>query len=158
MHTGNRDQKVSRVWRGFDTMSNPSKKKGTAAETKVVKFLREHGIDAKRVALNGSKDVGDIHFKAKGSIRMLEVKAGVQAKAPSRSQLEEWMRQTDVERINLNNSELSKYDYVFGYLVVVRYGRKIQDADVYFTQHASKGDQIYRRHYYLDEFVAYILE
>lgn len=136
-------------------MSNPSKKKGTAAETKVVKFLREHGIDAKRVALNGSKDVGDIHFEAKGSIRMLEVKAGVQTKAPSRSQIKEWIRQTDVERENLYDSELAKNKYVFCYLVVVRYGRKIQDADVYF---ASVGNPIYRRHYYLDEFVQYILE
>lgn len=141
-------------------MSNPSKKKGTAAETKVVKFLREHGIEASRVALNGSKDIGDIHFEADGSIHLLEVKAGEQTKAPSRSQIEEWIRQANTERDNLykRNEEMGSYQYIFAYLVVVRHGRKIQDADVYC--HHNYGIKMIRPrdHWYLDEFAEYFTD
>jgi Holliday junction resolvase len=42
-------------------MSNPSKQKGTAAETAVVKYLKENGFPkAERRALQGSLDKGDI--------------------------------------------------------------------------------------------------
>ena len=42
-------------------MSNPSKQKGTAAETAVVKYLRKAGVSkAERRALQGSLDKGDI--------------------------------------------------------------------------------------------------
>jgi len=42
-------------------MSNPSKQKGTAAETAVVKYLRQNGFPkAERRALQGNLDKGDI--------------------------------------------------------------------------------------------------
>lgn len=42
-------------------MSNPSKAKGTAAETAVVRYLRDSGFPlAERLALHGGKDIGDI--------------------------------------------------------------------------------------------------
>lgn len=42
-------------------MSNPAKAKGTALETAVVTYLKEHGIPAYRPAQAGYKDTGDIH-------------------------------------------------------------------------------------------------
>lgn len=42
-------------------MSNPSKQKGTAAETAVVKYLKKNGFPkAERRALQGNLDKGDI--------------------------------------------------------------------------------------------------
>jgi len=42
-------------------MGNSSKKKGTAHESAVVTYLREHGFPtAERRALNGSQDKGDV--------------------------------------------------------------------------------------------------
>jgi predicted lipoprotein len=42
-------------------MANPSKKKGTAWESQVVDYLREHGQPhAERRALTGSADKGDV--------------------------------------------------------------------------------------------------
>lgn len=41
-------------------MSNPAKQKGTSFETAVVTYLREHDITARRNALTGSQDSGDI--------------------------------------------------------------------------------------------------
>ena len=41
---------------------NKSKQKGTRAETKVVRYLEDHGIKARRKALAGSKDEGDIEI------------------------------------------------------------------------------------------------
>lgn len=38
-----------------------AKQKGTDAENKVEKFLRSNGIMARRNALHGTKDIGDIH-------------------------------------------------------------------------------------------------
>ncbi len=104
-------------------MSNPSKKKGTIAESKVVKFLKEKGIDAKRKALSGSRDEGDIEISfANGASRMLEIKAGKQTENYNRAQLEEWLAQTRVESINSDQ---------IGYLVIVRYRRKLSDAEVW---------------------------
>ena len=41
-------------------MSNPSKQKGTAFESAVVTYLREHDVTARRNALTGAQDSGDI--------------------------------------------------------------------------------------------------
>ncbi len=82
-------------------MANPSKAKGTRAETKVVRFLQGHGISASRRALHGNKDVGDIIVQRpySGPI-ILEIKAGKQTANPSRSQLEEWLNQAWTEQRN----------------------------------------------------------
>ena len=103
-------------------MSNPSKKKGTAAETKVVNYLATFGIEAERRALSGNADKGDIKVNYKGNELTLEVKTGKQTENPSRTQIEEWLRQTEVEAANAQCS---------GALVVVRYRRAIKDAEVY---------------------------
>lgn len=42
-------------------MANAAKRKGTAYESAVVKYLQGHGIPARRVAQTGQLDTGDIH-------------------------------------------------------------------------------------------------
>lgn len=44
-------------------MSNPQKAKGTAWETAIVRFFREHGFYAIKPRQEGFKDVGDIHVE-----------------------------------------------------------------------------------------------
>lgn len=119
-------------------MSNPSKKKGTEGETKVVKFLNSRGIQAERRALSGSKDMGDIKMMWRGFDEFtLEVKTGKQTANPSRSQIEEWLRQAIEEGNNAGCRSA---------LVVLRFRRSVEDAEVYIT------DQFGRRFMYLDEF------
>jgi len=122
-------------------MANPSKQKGTRAETRVARYLEDHGFVARRLALAGSSDPGDIEAYAPDSMDkiIIEVKAGVQTKAPSRSQIEEWCRQTVVETENSNAK--------VGILIVVRYKRDLKDADVYVPYKHS------RVHWYLDDWV-----
>lgn len=42
-------------------MGSPAKRKGTAYESAVVKYLSEAGIPARRVAQHGQLDLGDVH-------------------------------------------------------------------------------------------------
>lgn len=82
-------------------MANPPRKKGTAGETAVVAWMREHGFAwADRQPLRGNRDAGDLTL-CPGVI--VEVKS--YAGAPGRGQapqavLEAWMRQTETEREN----------------------------------------------------------
>lgn len=126
-------------------MANKSKAKGTRAESAVVKYFRDHGIQAERRALTGSKDEGDIKIINKaGKIRIVEVKAGKQTQNPNRTQLEEWLRQARAEEFNSGISCA---------LCVVRYNRKLIDADVYVQYNLPGFDKPTREHLYLDEFV-----
>lgn len=120
-------------------MSNPSKQKGTKAETTVVRYLNAHGVAAKRKALTGNQDQGDIDAKTVYGDMVLEVKAGQQTANPSRSQLTEWLRQARVEGDN------AKADAA---LVIVRYRRQIKDAEVWFE--TMDGGKVMM---YLDEWV-----
>lgn len=107
-------------------MGNPNKAKGTRAETRVVKFLESYGIKARRKALSGSKDEGDIEIPDWDIC--LEVKAGKQTANYSRKQLEEWLRQSHEEEINSNQ---------ICYLVIVRYQRDTKNAEVWHKVHGS---------------------
>lgn len=107
-------------------MANKSKSKGTKAETKVVKYLTAFGLHAQRQALHGNQDLGDIKVtKPNDASFIIEVKAGQQTANPNRAQLTEWLRQAKVEA---DNTEMPCY------LVVVRYRRSIEDADVYLPE------------------------
>ena len=123
-------------------MANKSKAKGTRAETRVRNYLEKHGFIARRQALAGSEDKGDIEAYAPDSIDkiIIEVKAGNQTLAPNRSQINEWCRQTLVETKNANAS--------LGVLVVVRCNRALIDADVYQPFENNK-----RMHWYLEDWV-----
>lgn len=104
-------------------MANKSKAKGTKAETKVVKYLTAFGLHAERQALHGSQDLGDIKVTGpNGNSFIIEVKAGQQTANPNRSQLTEWLRQAEIEA---HNADMPCF------LVVMRYRRSIEDADVY---------------------------
>ena len=57
-------------------MANPSKNKGTAAETAVVRHAWAQGFtDAERIALSGANDQGDVVLMREPKI-IIEVKAG----------------------------------------------------------------------------------
>lgn len=69
-----------------------SKRKGTGAETAIVRFLREEGFPhAERRALNGAKDRGDI-----AGIPGLVI----ESKAGARCDLAEWVDEATVEQAN----------------------------------------------------------
>ena len=123
-------------------MGNRNKAKGTRAETKVRKYLEEHGFTARRQALAGSDDQGDLEVYPPDSMEKLivEIKAGKQTAAPSRSQIEEWCRQAMVEAQNA---------YGIPVLIVVRYNRALKDADVYLPYQRT------RTHAFLEEWVKF---
>lgn len=120
-------------------MSNPSKQKGTRAETKVVRYIMEHGIEAKRKALKGNKDEGDIELPQLGI--SLEVKAGKQTANYNRSQLSEWLDQADVEQKNAHQP---------CYLVIARHNRSVSDYEVWKRKRPSEKDVVFC---YLDDWV-----
>jgi hypothetical protein len=69
-----------------------SKKKGTAAETAVVGFLRESGfVQAERRTLNGAKDRGDI-AGLPGVV--------IEVKNCARQELAAWVAEAELERDN----------------------------------------------------------
>ena len=79
-------------------MTNPSKSKGTAAETAVVRYARAHGFPhADRLTLTGRYDRGDV-LLAPGAIA--EVKAGKAAQGASYNQVLAWLDETERERVN----------------------------------------------------------
>lgn len=124
-------------------MANPSKAKGTAAETRVVKYLRSFGIQAERKALSGSKDCGDIQVVAfgYGHDLVFEVKSGIQTENPSRGQIAEWMRQAVEE---------GKNSGCHAALVVARHRRSVKDYDVWFPANPFE-DTKCLMHWYLDD-------
>lgn len=117
-------------------MANPSKAKGTAAETRVVKYLRSFGIQAERKALSGAEDQGDLKVVADRVEYTFEVKAGKQTINPTRKQMDEWIRQTIVEGKNSKRMAI---------LVVARHGKGPKDYDVWIPY------QGYMVHWYLDD-------
>lgn len=118
-------------------MSNKSKGIGTRAETKVVRYLEEHGIKAERRALHGSQDLGDILVPDHKFI--LEVKAGKQTQQYGRKLKEEWLRQTHTESENAG---------LMGFLVIAVHGRSTRDYEVW----SDDGNSFW----YLDQFTASI--
>jgi Holliday junction resolvase len=69
-----------------------SKAKGTAAETALVKYLRDRGFNARRNPLMGKADRGDIAIE--GMDIVIEVKNQKALSIP------EWLRELDAEKIN----------------------------------------------------------
>jgi len=82
-------------------MANPSKDKGTAAETAVVRWARTNGFPgADRQPLRGNRDTGDIDL-CPGIVLEVKNHAGVASVGqPAPAQLREWMAQADLERDN----------------------------------------------------------
>ena len=98
-------------------MTGRPKDIGTAAETAVVRFLRDNGFPlAERRALHGSTDRGDIT----GTPGLVwEVKGGDAAKTASDNQIAAWLDETEIERANANAA--------YGFLVVARRLKNVRD-------------------------------
>jgi Holliday junction resolvase len=78
---------------------NPSKAKGTAAESAVRDYLLARGITATRAPLHGNADRGDVWaFTTLVWYRlMIEVKAGEQTANPTMTQVRAWQQEANVE-------------------------------------------------------------
>lgn len=78
---------------------NPSKAKGTAAETLTVRWFRDNGFPmADRQPLRGNRDAGDLDL-APGVV--VEVKAHkLPTGHPTSGQVATWMAQSQLERTN----------------------------------------------------------
>lgn len=129
-------------------MSNPSKAKGTRAETKVSKYFTANGLPSERKALAGSEDQGDLRMTLpSGTEVTVEVKAGKQTRNYPRSKLEGWQYETLVESSN------SKCNAI---LVIVQYGRRFVDSEVWIPNlqwtHADDIRQGWTM-MYIDDFV-----
>jgi hypothetical protein len=93
-----------------------SKDIGTEAETKVVRYLLDHGFPAaERRALHGTQDLGDI-TGTPGLV--FEVKAGKAAHNASDNQVDLWLAETELERDNAGED--------VGVLVVARYLKNVR--------------------------------
>lgn len=79
-------------------MTNKPKAIGTACETAVVRYLVPNGFDgAERTALHGSLDEGDVT----GTPGVAwEVKGGHAAETASDGQVDAWLVEAEVERVN----------------------------------------------------------
>lgn len=86
-------------------MSNPSKIKGTRAESDLVRWARVNGFPhAERLALAGAVDGGDVRLVPLGwtaGMIVIEVKAHATAGRgiPPDAQLADWMREAERERV-----------------------------------------------------------
>lgn len=93
-------------------MVNKPRNIGTAGETAVVRVFQSMGWpNAKRHALSGSKDIGDLNVDPRF---VVEVKAGEAARSASDGLVAKWLQETEVERVNAGAE--------FGILVVQRRG------------------------------------
>lgn len=93
-------------------MVNRPKAVGTAGETAVVRVFQARGWPhAKRHALSGSKDIGDLNVHPD---IVVEVKAGNAARTASDALIAKWLEETETERVNARAQ--------IGLLVVARKG------------------------------------
>lgn len=82
-------------------MSNPSKAKGTAAETAVVRYLQANGFPhARRQPLAGSRDIGDV-WVCPWTIAEVKVRTGPYSDAD----VDKWLDECEVERVNAKADE-----------------------------------------------------
>lgn len=84
-------------------MTNKPKRIGTAAESKVVKFLHSIGYDpttATRKTLSGSADVGDVWCHHASGTIVIEVKGGDAANSASHNQIRLWLAEAVREAKN----------------------------------------------------------
>lgn len=114
-------------------MANPSKNKGTAGESAVVRYARTAGFPlADRITLSGRYDRGDVQLTV-GVIA--EVKTGNHAKNASKTQIEAWLEETERERINSNAA--------IGVLIKQRTGfgtARVEEWDAYFIRGSDIAD------------------
>lgn len=118
-------------------MANKSKNIGTRIETRIVRYLIPHGLDAKRKVLHGSVDEGDIEVTTPSGLTVtLECKGGKQTAKYSRSQKKKWLNETKVEQDNSGTE---------AWLVLAIYNKPLHDAEVW----SADGHTFY----FFDDFV-----
>ena len=139
-------------------MSNPSKQKGTRAETRVARYLTTRGLETTRRALAGSADEGDLRMLLKdGTEVTLEVKAGTQTANYGRTLFEKWKNQTIIEGEHAGCTPA---------LIVVRHRRPLANAEVWIPGMQWDNDQTKWipaprgawSMMYLDDFVTWLTE
>lgn len=74
-------------------MSNPSKQRGTAWETSLVRYMRDLGLDVDRLRQTGKNDEGDIALRTSGRYIL-------EAKATARLNLAGWIGEAETEAEN----------------------------------------------------------
>ena len=81
-------------------MSNPSKTKGTRAETALKRWLRDNGFPhADRQPLRGNRDAGDLALCPGVVVEVKAVAKGATGQPPAHL-LGSWMSQAEAERVN----------------------------------------------------------
>ena len=88
-------------------MSNPSKAKGTAAETAVVKLAAAMGIPAKRVALAGAADQGDVWLWPEGDGARVVVEVKSRSKAWTWTEVQKWWAEAEAEALRVPNCDVA---------------------------------------------------
>lgn len=78
-------------------MANRAKAKGTTFETACKKYLEEYGIDARRTALSGAKDIGDLEITS--PFRAIVENKAYKGELTEKQEIE-FRRQTEVEAVN----------------------------------------------------------
>lgn len=127
-------------------MANKSKAKGTAAETRIVNYLRAAGITCDRQPLKGNNDEGDIWFLSSiGTKHIIEVKAGKQTAGYSRKLKATWLEQTSIEA---EHASAQPGCSSVGFLIIAKHGANLADYEVW----TGNGNIFY----YLDEFTEFI--
>lgn len=125
-------------------MSSKAKIKGTQGEVRVVKYLKEHGFEAQRRALEGRNDSGDVECITNRKKKyIIEVKSGEQTIDTNRKMFQKWIDQSIVEAGNYSKSAIPV-------LIVAKHRRSVKDYDVYVTIKCQ------RIHMYFDEFCDYL--
>ena len=109
-------------------MANKAKMKGTTFETATKKYLEEHGFEARRTALSGAKDTGDLEI-TKPFLAIVENKA--YKGELTESQETEFRKQTEVEAINYKEAFRIQED-VKGLFFVKTPGQSIARTKVSF--------------------------
>lgn len=79
---------------------NPSKQKGTAWETAIVRWLEGKVSSAKRIVMHGNKDEGDIEVICWGDNAAYSRMFNIEAKNCNAISLAAWTAEAEAESIN----------------------------------------------------------
>ena len=124
-----------------------SKAKGTAAETAVSRWMRDHGFPwTERLALQGAADCGDLTLLP-GRAVIVEVKnhaTGATGQPPA-GLLTDWMRQTETERVNAGADHAALIVKRAGTTDVARWWCYVRLGDLARLDAGERADDVYGR-------------
>jgi Holliday junction resolvase len=107
---------------GWCLLSNPSRRKGSDHEVKVLNFFRERGYDAERLVLAGKDDEGDLRVVIDGRHYVVE------AKAEKAIDLAGYVREARTEAANY--ARRRKLDGATPLVIIKKRNASIEDAYV----------------------------